>query len=132
MATPKTLRLFIFSFLVCFVLIAMAALTTRFVIEPEIRRFHAFKTLNEKNVIGPPLVTLFGGRAPGTYDPVPAPAWFKIRQRIARTLAIQTEPWRENCSLYFRPHDASLVELANSCEDLRLYINRTVPKPSDN
>lgn len=113
-----------FSLKACFALTIFVALLSRFVIQPEIRRQHAFKTLRENTVIGPPLVTLFGGRAPGVYENVPASHWFIVRQRIARLFGIHPEPWCENCVLIFDRNDKSLVALVNSCEDLSRYLDR--------
>ena len=124
MATQTKCRCFRFGLHTCFALMVLAALLTRFAIEPEIRRQRTFRTLRDNAVIGAPLVTLFSGRAPSVYDPVHPPAWFEIRQKIARTLWIQTEPWCENCVLHFDRNDKSLADLVNSCEDLTQFINR--------
>ena len=111
----------------CFALIVLTAIICHFVLVPEIQRRNAFRTLQENDVICAPLVTLFGGRAPGVYDPVKAPILFKIRQSIAHGFFIQTEPWCENCILDFDRNDKTLASLVDSCEDLTKYTDRKHP-----
>ena len=124
MVTRQNFR---FSIRFCFCLVAAASFLAHFVVEPEIRRRNTFNTLRENGVIGAPLVTMFGGRAPGVYDPVAVPGWFSARQKIANALFVKTEPWWENCTLYFDSNDAFLVELLESCDDLALYMGRENP-----
>ena len=106
-----------------FLLVSIAALVVRFVVEPEIRRTETFATLHEKNAIHAPIVTMFSG-GPPNYDPMPEPAWFTTRQRVAKLFGITTIPWHGNCRLEFIADKNVVFELASSCDDLGLFVNR--------
>lgn len=123
MIANQVRRLYRFRIFTIFVVMALTAVVSRFVIEPEIRRTQAFVILREKNVIQPPVITMFGGRLPNCYDPIPEPFWFSVRQQMAKTFGIKTTPWYDNCRLDM--DDKSLVELAKTCDDLRLIAART-------
>ena len=122
----------------------VVALATKFVVQPELYRVHAFGVLRESNSILPPIVTMFSGRSKGDFDPVAEPAWFTARQSIARMLFIDTVPWHDDCALLIAASDESSIRLARTCADLkafatdkRLSIIRTInsepdpPEPPD-
>ena len=94
---------------------------TKFVVQPELRRVHAFAVLRKNRSIVPPLVTMFSGRSAGDFDPVAEPTWFTARQSIARILFIDTVPWHDDCALLIAVNDESAIRLARTCADLKAF-----------
>ncbi len=106
------------------ILFFATALFIRLVIAPEYRRAEIVRVLENRHVIRAPIVTMFGGRQPGS-EPIPEPAWFSTRQHLARICGVPTVPWYGPRILAVRADEAkSSLALLNLCDDLRMFVAR--------